>query len=69
MHVEFYDKRAAAELGKALRNLDIDFVIKQTKSITGKSMLKLNINTPVGNPELFQQIKQLVNASGGIKKS
>jgi uncharacterized protein (UPF0128 family) len=69
MHVEFYNRRAAAELGKALRNLGVDFVIKQTKSMTGKPMLKYNIDTPVDNRELLQQIKQLVDASGGIKKS
>ena len=68
MHVQFYNKRAAADLGKALRDLNVQFVIKQTKSITGKPMLILNISTPVGNPELFQQINQLVNASGGMKK-
>ena len=69
MHVEFYNKRAAAELGKALRDLSVNFVIKQTKSMTGKPMLKFNIDTPVDNSELFSQIKQLVDASGGIKKS
>ena len=68
MHVDFYNKRQAAELGKALKNLNVQFVIKQTKSITGKPMLTFNISTPVGNPELFQQIKQLVADSGGRKK-
>ena len=37
--------------------------------MTGKPMLKFNIDTPVDNSELFSQIKQLVDASGGIKKS
>jgi hypothetical protein len=68
MHVQFYNKRAAADLGKALRDLNVQFVIKQTKSITGKPMLTLNISTPIGNPELLQQINQLVSASGGMKK-
>jgi len=69
MHVEFFNKKAAAELGKALQAIGVNFTIKQTKAITGKPMLKLNIDTPIDNPELFQQIKQLVNNSGGIKKS
>jgi hypothetical protein len=35
---------------------------------SGKEMIKLNINTPIDNPELSQQIKQLVANSGGRKK-
>jgi len=68
MHVQFYNKREAANLAKALRDLNVQVIIKQTKSIVGTPMLILNISTPVGNPELFQQIKQLVDASGCIKK-
>lgn len=68
MHVEVYNKRKAAELGKALRDLNVNFVIKKGAGYTGTG-LKFNIEHPINNPELFQRIKQLVDASGGIKKS
>jgi hypothetical protein len=68
MHVEFYNKRQAAELGKALRDLGVDFIMKKTSG-SGKEMIKLNINTPIDNPELSQQIRQLVADSGGRKKA
>jgi hypothetical protein len=68
MHVEVYNKRKAAELGQALKDLNVYFEMKKITTF-GNNGIKFNISTPVGNPELFQQIKQLVNASGGIKKS
>lgn len=68
MHVEFYNKRNAAEFGKALKALNVYFEIKRGTGYTGNG-LKFNIAIPPSDSELFQRIKQLVSTFNGIKKS
>lgn len=68
MHVEFFNKRNAAEFGKALRALNVDFEIKRGGGYTGTG-LKFNIAIPPSDLILFQRIKQLASTFGGIKKS